>query len=78
MLNKPTTISELIDRWETLGDFADAIGCGYEAARQMKRRDRIAPHYWARLISVAETRGIPDIDYGWLAARYPDPKRSVA
>ncbi|RWE25096.1 MAG: hypothetical protein EOS77_29345, partial [Mesorhizobium sp.] len=39
----PTSISELIDRWQSIGAFAAAVGCGYEAARQMRRRGRIAP-----------------------------------
>lgn len=78
MLNAPKTVSELIGKWPTVREFAFDIECGLEAAFQMKKRNRIAPSHWARVISAAEARQIPGINYGWLAARYSAPKRSVA
>ncbi|TIO28765.1 MAG: hypothetical protein E5X93_09430, partial [Mesorhizobium sp.] len=41
----PTSISGLIDSWQSIGAFAADVGCGYEAARQMRRRGRIAPQH---------------------------------
>jgi len=78
MINAPKTISELIGQWPTVRDFASDIECGVEAASQMKKRNRIAPHHWARVISAAEARGMPGINFGWLAARYGAPRRKAA
>lgn len=63
----PTSISDLIDRWKTIGDFAHAIGCGYEAARQMRNRESIAPDHWASVVREAEKMEISGVTYEWLA-----------
>lgn len=78
MVTVPTTIPDLINRWPSARIFAAEIECGHENALQMKKRNRIAAHHWSRVISAAEARGIPGINYGWLAARYPKPQRSAA
>lgn len=78
MVNTPTTIAELIGRWPTVRDFATDIECGLEAAFQMKKRNRIAPHHWARVISAAEARKIVGVNHDWLLDRYLARKRSVA
>lgn len=70
MLTTPKTVVDLICRWPTVREFASDIECGLEAAFQMKKRNRIAPNHWARVISAAEARGISGVNYGWLAARY--------
>jgi hypothetical protein len=64
----PTSISGLIDRWRTITDFAADVGCGYEAARQMRRRQRIAPQHWAHVVAACRRRGIAGVSYEWLAA----------
>ena len=74
MVNAPKTIAELIGEWPTVREFASDIECGLEAAFQMKKRNRIAPNHWARVISAAESRRISGINYGWLAARYSGRK----
>ncbi|WP_292303279.1 hypothetical protein [Mesorhizobium sp.] len=63
----PTNISELIDRWQSIGAFAADVGCGYEAARQMRRRGRIAPHHWPHVVAASRRRGIAGVSYEWLA-----------
>jgi len=78
MLNTPTTISDLISRWPTVRAFADDIEVSLEAAAAMKRRNRIAPHYWGRLILIAEERKVPGINQSWLMARYQRPLRRAA
>lgn len=78
MLTTPKTIVDLIGRWPTVREFASDIECGLEAAFQMKKRNRIAPDHWARVISAAEARGIPGINYGWLAARYSGREGAAA
>lgn len=66
MSNAPASISGLIDHWPTIGEFAAEVGCGYEAARQMRRRESIAPEHWQNVIAAAERRGINGVSLGWL------------
>ncbi|MGX8008316.1 hypothetical protein ACVDG8_004510 [Mesorhizobium sp. ORM8.1] len=63
----PASISALIDRWQGIGAFAADVGCGYEAARQMRRRGRIAPQHWPHVVAASRRRGIDGITYEWLA-----------
>ena len=63
----PTTISGLIDCWQSIGAFAADVGCGYEAARQMRRRGRIAPQHWPHVVAASRRRGIDGVTYEWLA-----------
>lgn len=65
----PTSISGLIDRWGSIGAFAADIGCGYEAARQMRRRGRIAPQHWPHVVAASRRLGIAGVSYEWLAGR---------
>lgn len=43
--------------------------CGYEAARQMRRRGSIAPEHWSRVVSASQAREIEGISFEWLAAQ---------
>lgn len=73
MMDTPKSIPDLISKWETIGDFASAIGCGYEAARQMRKRGSIAPEHWSSVVTAARTRKVPGITIEWLATqRTPD------
>lgn len=74
MSNVPDSISSLIDHWPTIGEFASEVGCGYEAARQMRRRDSIAPEHWQKVISAAKRRGISGVSLGWLAETRAKPQ----
>lgn len=69
MPHAPSSISDLIDRWETIGAFADDIGCGYEAARAMRARNSIAPEHWPRVIAACGAKGIPGVTLEWLLKR---------
>lgn len=69
MSNVPASIPELISQWPTIGEFAVSIDCGYEAARQMNNRGRIAPHHWAKVVLAAQERGIDGITLEWLATQ---------
>jgi len=69
MMNTPNTITDLIDSWGKISDFARDVGCGYEAARQMRRRDSIAPEHWDRVVTACSKRGIKGVTYVWLASR---------
>lgn len=65
----PTSIPGLIGRWHSIGAFAADVGCGYEAARQMRRRGRIAPQHWPHVVAASRRLGIAGISYEWLAGR---------
>lgn len=65
----PASISGLIDCWGSIGAFAADIGCGYEAARQMRRRGRIAPQHWPHVVAASRRLGIAGVSYEWLAGR---------
>lgn len=66
MMTKPTSISDLISKFSTIAEFATEVGCGYEAARQMRRRESIAPEHWAKVIDVCASKGIPGVTTEWL------------
>lgn len=63
----PSSVPALIDRWRFISEFAADIGCGYEAARQMRRRESIAPEHWSRVVDAATQKGIPGVTLDWLA-----------
>lgn len=67
MSNEPTSISELIDEFKTITAFANEVGCGYEAARQMRRRQSIAPEHWSSVVSACERRSVKGVSFEWLA-----------
>lgn len=68
-METPATISDLIAKWPTIAEFALDVACGYEAARQMRRRDSIAVEHWENVIAASKAKSIPGITYEWLAAR---------
>lgn len=69
MSNSIHSISALIDEWDTIGDFATDVGCGYEAARQMRRRNRIAVEHWQSVIEASNRRGLKEISFAWLVEK---------
>ncbi len=77
MMETPRTIPDLIDRWGKISEFARDVGCGYEAARQMRRRESIAPEHWEQVVAASERRGIKGITFVWLASQR-SKLRSVA
>lgn len=78
MKQKPVSIPDLISRWGTIGEFASAIGVGYEAARQMRSRRRIAPEHWQSVIRAAENADIPGVTIEWLADQRAAPSKERA
>lgn len=78
-MNKtPASISALIDEWPTIAEFAADIGCKYEAARQMRLRESIAPTHFGRVIAATAQKGIEGVDWEWLAARHASAARASA
>jgi hypothetical protein len=78
MSTKPNSISELIAKWPTIAEFANEVGCGYEAARKMVTRGRVGPRHWGSVVEASERRGIPGVSIEWLAAQYGPAKAPVA
>lgn len=68
-MDAPSTISDLIGKWDKLTEFAADVGCGYEAARKMRDRESIAPEHWPKVIAASQAKDIPGVTYEWLAAR---------
>ena len=68
-MTEPNTIPDLISKWPTIGAFAAAVGCGYEAARKMRDRGKIAPEHWEAVVAAAKANGVPGVSYEWLAKR---------
>jgi hypothetical protein len=69
MNDLPTSIPDLISRWKTIGAFAAAVGCGYEAARKMRDRQSIAPEHWPAVVRAAEGHGVAGVTLEWLASQ---------
>ncbi|MBY5821455.1 hypothetical protein [Rhizobium leguminosarum] len=78
MSNEPTSISALIDEWATIAEFAADVGCGYEAARQMRLRESIAPGHWSKVVSAAKARDIRGVTFEWLAERHASNSKVAA
>ncbi|TPI19837.1 hypothetical protein [Mesorhizobium sp. B4-1-1] len=66
---QPADIPELIDSWQSIGAFAADVGCGYEAARQMRRRGRIAPQHWPHVVAASRRHGIAGVSHESQAGR---------
>ncbi|WP_082342333.1 MULTISPECIES: hypothetical protein [unclassified Shinella] len=78
MSKTPTSISALIDAWETIGEFATDVGCGYEAARQMRLRESISPRHFDGVIAASARKGLRGIDWKWLSARHASSRKAVS
>ncbi len=78
MSNAPTSISDLIDKFDTITAFASEVGCGYEAARQMRRRQSIAPEHWPKVVDVAKSKKIAGVTFEWLAHQRATASESAA
>lgn len=78
MSNAPTSISDLINKWPTIGDFADEVGCGYEAARQMRLRESINPKHWESVVAASQRRKIKGVTFKWLASQRAAKERASA
>lgn len=69
MAKEPHTIPDLIAAWDSIAEFSNSVGCGYEAARKMRTRKKIAPEHWMSVVKAAEAKGIKGITIEWLASQ---------
>ncbi|MBB3411255.1 hypothetical protein FHT87_005208 [Rhizobium sp. BK316] len=67
MSKNPSTVQDLISEWKTIAGFAADMGCGYEAARKMHKRNSIAPEHWPKVIAISAEKEIEGITFEWLA-----------
>lgn len=77
MTNAPNSIPELISMFGTITAFAAEVGCGYEAARAMRSRQRISPEHWERLILACNARDIPGVSLVWLVRQWSAEKAAA-
>ena len=52
---------ELIERWDSIGDFASDMGLKYSTAQVMKHRNWISDDHWPKLLEVCRKRGHGDV-----------------
>lgn len=78
-MNNIQKYADVIDRWESVTQFAGDIGVGPKHAHAMRARDSIPPLYWPRVIEAATKRGKDDITYELLAqlASAPQPAQRL-
>ncbi len=67
MADTPKTIDALFEAFGSIKHFAELVGCGYEAARQMRRRGSIPVQYWPAVVAACEMTDVSEVDYGALA-----------
>ena len=61
------THADIINLWPALPQFAEDLGVRYGTAKAIRRRGRIPPEYWFRLVQKAEERGICGVTTDLLA-----------
>lgn len=76
MINKPSSLTELVSKWPSIRAFSKETGIGYEAVRAMMRRDRMAYEHWEKVIFASARNGISGIDNAWFLS-VCKPKRGV-
>lgn len=70
MSKSPDDIKSIIEAFPTIGAFAKAIGCNYEAARQMRRHGRINVKYWPKLTKACQEIDVDGVTYDWLVMQH--------
>ncbi|WP_245406988.1 hypothetical protein [Bartonella sp. 1-1C] len=60
----------MIESWESIRQFAEEIGCSYEAARKMRDRNSISPKYWNTIIQLSKSKDLPWVTLDWFLHNY--------
>ncbi len=63
MTEAPKTIEALFDAFGTIVNFSESVGCGYEAARQMRRRNSIPVKFWPAVVRASIAVDIEGVSY---------------
>ncbi|WP_019219853.1 hypothetical protein [Bartonella florencae] len=63
-------VKNLIESWESIRQFAEEIGCSYEAARKMRDRNSISPKYWNTIIQVSKSKDLSWVTLDWFLHNY--------
>ena len=62
----PASFAAVVERWESCAALASALGARTGAVRQWRRRNRIPPRHWPRLVAAAAARGETAITFDLL------------
>ncbi len=62
------THADIINKWNSLSDFAQDLGVQYGTAKAMRRRSSIPSEHWLIVIAKASERGIKGVSLEVLAA----------
>ncbi|ENN91113.1 hypothetical protein [Bartonella bovis] len=71
------SVKNLIESWGSIRQFAEEIGCSYEAARKMRDRNSISPKYWNIIIQLSKSKGLSWVTMNWFLHTYENKSRKV-
>ncbi|WP_455475010.1 hypothetical protein [Bartonella sp. B30(2025)] len=72
------SVKNLIDAWESISQFAEQIGCSYEAARKMRDRNRISPRYWNTIIQLSKSKSLSWVTLNWFLRTYENTPHTAS
>jgi len=59
---------DVINKWDSLSEFAEDLGVPYGTAKAMRRRGSIPPEYWLVVVKKATDRALVGVTLEVLAA----------
>ncbi|WP_336277123.1 hypothetical protein [Bartonella sp. CB178] len=68
----------MIDSWGSISQFAEQVGCSYEAARKMRDRNRISPRYWNIIIQLSKSKGPSWVTLNWFLHTYDNKSHDTS
>ncbi|AQX31146.1 hypothetical protein [Bartonella schoenbuchensis] len=71
------SVKNLIEFWGSIRQFAEEVGCSYEAARKMRDRNSISPKYWNIIIQLSQSKGLSWITINWFLHTYENKSRKI-
>ncbi|WP_455475887.1 hypothetical protein [Bartonella sp. B17] len=72
------SVKNLINAWGSISQFAEQIGCSYEAARKMRDRNRISPRYWNTIIQLSKSKGLSWVTLNWFLRTYENKSHTAS
>ncbi|EJF90968.1 hypothetical protein [Bartonella melophagi] len=71
------SVKNLIEFWGSIRQFAEEVGCSYEAARKMRDRNSISPKYWNIIIQLSQSKGLSWVTINWFLHTYENKSRKI-
>lgn len=65
-----TPVKDLIDKWSTRRELADAVGANLAAVHKWAAADRIPTQWQAHVVRAAQARGMHEITGDWMVAHH--------